>query len=101
MISSIFQQRYLSDKGWIVVHQQGLEPAAGEAVFLESGEPAPDDVYQCSTAEEVRRIEVREGMVHFYYHHRKESDIGTSNTFIIIIATILILFILFRVLGRH
>lgn len=98
---SIFQQRYLSDKGWIIIHQQGLEPAAGEAVFLESGEPAPDDVYQVSTPEEIKRIEVRDSMVHFYYHHKKESDIGTGNTFIIIIATILILFILFRVLGRH
>lgn len=98
---SIFQQRYLSNKGWIIIHQQGLEPAAGEAVFLESGEPAPDDVYQVSSPEEVKRIEVRDGMVHFYYHHKKESDIGTGNTFIIIIATILILFILFRVLGRH
>jgi hypothetical protein len=98
---SIFQQRYLSDKGWILINQQGLEPAAGEPVFLENGEPAPDDVYHFSTPEEVRRIEVREGMVHFYYHHKKESDIGTGNTFIIIIMTIVILFILFRVLGRH
>lgn len=98
---SIFQQRYFSDKGWIIVNQQGLEPTAGEPVFLESGEPAPDGVYQCNTPEAVKRIEVREGMVHFYYHHKKESDIGTSNTFVIIIATILILFLLFRVLGRH
>ena len=98
---SIFQQRYLSDKGWIIVHQQGIEPTAGETVFLESGEPAPDGVYQCNTPEADRRIEVREGMVHFYYHHKKESDIGTSNTFVIIIATILILFLLLRVLGRQ
>jgi hypothetical protein len=98
---SIFEQRYLSDKGWIIISQQGLEPAAGEAVFLENGEPAPDDVYQCNTPEEVKRIEVREGLVHFYSHHKKESDIGTGNTFTIIIATIVILFILFRVFGRH
>lgn len=101
MAPNIFQQRYLSDHGWIVVHQQGLDPAAGEAVFLEDGEPAPDGVYHFNSTEQDRYIEVREGLVHFYYHRRKETDIGTSNTFIIIVLFVVVLFILFRVMGRH
>lgn len=97
----IFQQRYPSDQGWIVVSQEGLDPAAGEAVFLDNGEPAPDGVYRFGTAEQDRYIEVREGLVHFYYHRRRESDIGTGTTLLIIVLFIVVLFILFRVLGRQ
>jgi hypothetical protein len=96
----IFQQRYQSDKGWIVVSQEGLDPAAGEAVFLDSGEAAPDGVYRFGTTEQDRYIEVREGLVHFYYHRRRESDIGTGNTLLIIVLLLVLLFVLFRVLGR-
>ena len=97
----IFQQRYQSDKGWIVVSQEGLDPAAGEAVFLDSGEPAPDGVYRFGTAEQDRYIEVREGLVHFYYHRRRESDIGSGTTVLIIVLFFILLLILSRVIGRH
>jgi hypothetical protein len=101
MALSIFQQRYHSDQGWIVVSQEGLDPAAGETVFLENGEPAPDGVYRFGTAEQDRYIEVREGLVHFYYHRKRETDIGTGNTVLIIVLFLLLLFILFRVIGRQ
>jgi hypothetical protein len=101
MLAQIFQQRYQSDKGWIIIHQEGLEPAAGEAVFLEDGQPAPDGQYVVNTTEQDRYVEVREGMVHYYYHRKKESDIGTGNTFLMIVLFVVLLFVLFRVLGRH
>jgi hypothetical protein len=97
----MLQQRYYSDQGWIIIHQEKTDPAAGEPVFLEDGTPAPDGKYQFNTPEQDRYIEVREGMVHFYYHHRKETDIGTSNVFILVVLFVVLLFIIFRVMGRR
>ena len=101
MLSSIFQQRYQSDKGLIVVAQEGLSPVEGEAVYLEGGEPAPDGVYLIPTAEQYRYIEVREGMVHYYYQRKKETGTSAGATFAMILIFFILLFIIFRVMGRQ
>lgn len=95
------QQRYNSDKGWIIVEQAKEVPAAGEPVYLEDGAPAPDGVYTINTPEQSSYVEVKEGMVHFYYFHRREGDIGTGNTFILIVVFFVLLFIIYRVMGRR
>lgn len=97
----MLQQRYHSDKGWITVHQEGTVPAAGEPVFLEGDAPAPDGVYLFPSDDQHRYIEVKEGLVHFYFHRRRETDIGTGNVFILFLLFVVLLFILFRVMGRH
>lgn len=95
------QQRYHSDKGWIIIDQAGADPAAGEPVFMEDGASAEDGVYTINTPDQARYVEVKEGLVHFYYHRRRETDIGTSNTFILIVLFFVLLFIIFRVMGRR
>ena len=101
MLAHIFQQRYQSDKGWITIHQEGLEPAEGEAVFDEEGQPLAEGIYNINTEDKDRYIEVREGIIHYYHQRPRETDIGKGNTLIILILLVVVLFILFRVLGRQ
>jgi hypothetical protein len=101
MPAQIFQQRYQSDKGWITIQQEGLDPSEGEAVFDEEGQPLADGTYHINTAEKDRYIEVREGIILFYHQRQRETDIGKGNTLIILILLVVVLFILFRVLGRQ
>jgi len=101
MLANIFQQRYQSDKGWITIHQQGLEPSEGEAVFDEDGQPLPDGHYTINSEEKDRYIEVREGIVHYYFQRSRESDIGRGNTLLILIILVVVLFVLFRVFSRE
>jgi hypothetical protein len=44
---------------------------------------------------------VREGIILFYHQRQRETDIGKGNTLIILILLVVVLFILFRVLGRQ
>lgn len=100
MIQNIFQQRYLTSNGWIVIHQEGLEPMAGEAVLLADGQPAPDGRYEVNSSEWKQVIEVREGMVHHYRKRPVEKSISAGKSFLMLLLFLILLFLLFKLLGR-
>lgn len=100
MLQHIFQQRYQSDKGWIIIAQEGVDPAAGEAVSLEDGQPAPDGRYVVSSPSLKQYIDVREGLVTFYAKRKVEGDLGTGTTFIMLLVFVLLLLIAFKIIGR-
>jgi hypothetical protein len=101
MLQHIFQQRYFSDKGWIIIAQEGLDPAAGEQVFTEEGQPAPDGEYTFHSSDWKQSIEVREGVVHHYHKRRIDKSISAGSTFTTILLFVILLLIAFRILGRH
>ncbi len=95
------EERYISDKGCIIISQQGQEPVEGELVTMEDGQPAPDGKYVFNTEEELKYIEVTGSVVHFYYKRRLEKGISTNANFIMVILFLILLFIAFKILGRY